>query len=232
MERTRHFNATMSQHSRFDRCKTPMGSVPISVIMGFGYPFDSNYTEDTRTDYNRCASLNRIDNQDDRDIRLYNRSKDFGDVNSLYAGSIWPKCLYTSKNRVEDDNYYRTKICRAQTEEANDSMYRRSMERYVNNLDHREHPKQQPCNYPTALANSRSNIASSNNNSYNSFNSCNSYATTADKQRLRRAATVGPQVVSPRHHSSFVSSNRNYWGSSIPSSSSKAYFSSVRSRFL
>ena len=23
---------------RFDRCKTPMGSVPISVIMGFDYP--------------------------------------------------------------------------------------------------------------------------------------------------------------------------------------------------
>ena len=32
---------------RFDRCKTPMGSVPISVIMGFDYPLGniiSNYS--------------------------------------------------------------------------------------------------------------------------------------------------------------------------------------------
>ena len=25
---------------RFERCKTPMGTVPISVIMGFDYPLD------------------------------------------------------------------------------------------------------------------------------------------------------------------------------------------------
>ena len=36
MERKRAYQTNMKQ--RFDRCKTPMGSVPISVIMGFDYP--------------------------------------------------------------------------------------------------------------------------------------------------------------------------------------------------
>ena len=43
MERKKSFQ--MKQ--RFDRCKTPMGSVPISVIMGFDYPLGniiSNYS--------------------------------------------------------------------------------------------------------------------------------------------------------------------------------------------
>ena len=36
MDRKRAYQTNMKQ--RFDRCKTPMGSVPISVIMGFDYP--------------------------------------------------------------------------------------------------------------------------------------------------------------------------------------------------
>ena len=34
MERKRAFQ----MREKFERCKTPMGSVPISVIMGFDYP--------------------------------------------------------------------------------------------------------------------------------------------------------------------------------------------------
>ena len=47
MDRKRAYQTNMKQ--RFDRCKTPMGSVPISVIMGFDYPLGvkclSVYTE-------------------------------------------------------------------------------------------------------------------------------------------------------------------------------------------
>ena len=34
------FNASEFFVVRFERCKTPMGTVPISVIMGFDYPLD------------------------------------------------------------------------------------------------------------------------------------------------------------------------------------------------
>jgi len=41
---------------RFDRCKTPMGSVPISVIMGFDYPLDSTTEIGGRGELNSRSS--------------------------------------------------------------------------------------------------------------------------------------------------------------------------------
>merc|ERR1719323_1786313 len=39
------FTDSESSPLRFERCKTPMGTVPISVIMGFDYPLDASQVE-------------------------------------------------------------------------------------------------------------------------------------------------------------------------------------------
>jgi len=209
MERKRSFQSKMEYRNRFERCKTPMGSVPISVIMGFEYPLEdasgrgenSVMTSDRiqesslKTNYNSsCYTTTQQAATSQQSYR----------TTGLYS---WPSPLDSS--RVEEPK--KVRFARAATE-ARD-LLTTSRDRYVRTSDTREHPLQQPCRYPAALS------------SYTSAS-----AADAQPSRFTRARTVGPpKVVSPWRQAGFPSSRTAHWGTSP---TSKTYYSSVRSRFL
>jgi len=223
MEKNRSYRSTMSLTSRFERCKTPSGSVPISVIMGFDYPLADQYSGRGESSlYSSGAdsySYNNYNSMNSTDFDRTNRYTNMKFLNTTLSNtkqmldSLDPQMDYgsgyytsDSGSREQRENLSRSRYVRAQTE-ARD-LLRSSRERYVQCSDPREHPKQQPCRYPTALS---------------------EYTTSTPTARNVRAKTVGPMVVSPaRHHGSFMSNNRFGWSSSA----SRNYFSSVRSRFL
>merc|ERR1712192_10100 len=142
----------MGQLERFERCKTPMGTVPISVIMGFDYPLDlhggggrgeatiyGEHTNNYATRYNTGTNYLPATGH-----KSYNT--DYMDINKLArlprsgGAQTWPSSL----NAQSTYSTYRTQ---------NQSLERgRSTERTFRFGETREHPKQEPCRYATALA--------------------------------------------------------------------------------
>merc|ERR1711973_967639 len=216
MEKNRSYRSTMSLTSRFERCKTPSGSVPISVIMGFDYPLADQYSgrgesglygsSTSSTQYSSTSNFKSSNNFDFDRRNKYSSMKFLNtilsdDKNTMDNLDSW-RGTELNSSREQLDNLSRSRYVRAQTEAR--ELLRSSRDRYVLSSDPREHPRQQPCRYPTAL---------------------NEYKTS----RNLGAKSVGPMVVSPaRHHNSFISNHRIGWGSTA----SRNYFSSVRSRFL
>jgi len=225
----------MSRTSRFERCKTPSGSIPISVIMGFEYPLADQYSGRGENGmYGSCLATTLYSSTPattySNSSRAYNYSSlnsNESDKRSNYSSMKFLNTILSDdKNTMNSldswgsrDVGYRanTPVSREEEECLSRSRYvraqtearellRSSRDRYVQSCDPREHPRQQSCRYPRALS-----------------------EYTSSSQRNIRAKTVAPMVVSPaRHHSSFISNHRMGWGSSA----SRNYFSSVRSRFL
>merc|ERR1719481_1653526 len=153
----------MSLTSRFERCKTPSGSIPISVIMGFDYPLSEQGSGRGETGYysdlNRSlnSSYQRSSNFDSKyQSNTYRTSTFDNNANSSTLlsstwnsdrGYGWPSSL---SSREDAENMSRSRYIRAQTE-ARETL-RSARERYVQCSDPKEHPKQQPCRYPTALS--------------------------------------------------------------------------------
>jgi len=206
--------------SRFNRCKTPMGAVPISVIMGFDYPLEdrisgrgesaanySTYTVQDRSNSNNSSSAYTSDYSNSYNYNsVYDQSNNESNKRSIGSrGFLWPSTLRQAEETAS------SRFDRAKTEAL--ETLSRSRDRYLRTNDPSEHPKQQPCSYPTALS------AYSN--------------PSPTVPRYTRATTVGPSVVSPWRSagsSGYTSSYRSTYWSSSPAS--RTYYSSVRSRFL
>lgn len=212
MERKRSFQSKMEYRNRFERCKTPMGSVPISVIMGFDYPLEdaSGRGENSVMTRDRNQESSFKTNYDSSYSSSYYTTQQAATTKQSYRTtglSGWPSNL--ERNRVVEEPK-KVRFARAATE-ARD-LLTTSRDRYVRTSDTREHPLQQPCRYPAALSSYTSSSAE------------------AQPSRFTRARTVGPpKVVSPWRQAGFPSSRTAHWGTSA---TSKTYYSSVRSRFL
>ena len=139
MDRKRSFQTK----SRFDRAKTPMGAVPISVICGFDYPLAA--MEEAGCGRGEVAGRDRREPSSYRYLsggRAAPTQLDTGymDSNRLERlqrpGPAWPSGL-TSPARASTLQGYRSRA---------GSEVRRGPAAPA------EHPKQEPCRYAAALA--------------------------------------------------------------------------------
>jgi len=197
---------------RFDRCKTPMGSVPISVIMGFDYPLDST-TEiggrgelNSRSSYKSNYSLPQSNhfNTNYMNVNMLERIPRSNQSSTLTS---WPSGMSSSRASS-----------RARTEVREVSNYNIPASNYngYTTSFSIEHPKQQPCRYASALSMT---------------------AISSTTPRSVRSSTVMPSSNTTsvwRNNSSYYSSNRPTFSSYAEKFSSPANsyrFSGVRSRF-
>ena len=146
MERKRAFQ----MRERFDRAKTPMGAVPISVIMGFDYPLgqetggrgEASFTPAPASSYVRGHSrgppgqTQRL-NTDYMNTRMLERLP-----RAQYHGpqSSWPASL-TSSSRAVTEVRETVETASARTEHQTSNKYSTG---FTSSFAI-EHPKQQPC---------------------------------------------------------------------------------------
>lgn len=153
---------------RFERCKTPMGSVPISVIMGFDYPLEapggrgevsaySTHTNNYATRYSQPRSCSPSC------LPSSSYSSHYMDRNMLERiprsspGQTWPSSLQASSlqpSSLSTTNYSVYTGYRAQSqarEDSSSSRWRKETSALMAGAG-KEHPKQEPCHYASALA--------------------------------------------------------------------------------
>merc|ERR1711997_904321 len=219
MERKRAFQ--MKQ--RFERCKTPSGSVPISVIMGFDYPLASDREESGRGEGRSSSSYSVRGPGGPGGYRSnitqpgsYSSSLNTDYMNRHMQDRLprppttcWPSSLSQSRTSTQ-----KTYLSRAVTEAREPSA---RPERGFTSSFALEHPKQQPCQYASALSMT---------------------ALPPPQPRHSRATTVMPPS-----RSSVWSSNTNNtftqprtatfssYASKFSSPSNSSRFSNIRSRF-
>jgi len=221
MERKRAFQ--MKQ--RFERCKTPSGSVPISVIMGFDYPLASDREESGRGEGISSSSYSVRSPGGSGGYRSnitqpssYTSSSLKTDYMNRHmqdrlprppTTSCWPSSLSQSRTSTQ-----KTYLSRAVTEARETSV---RPERGFTSSFALEHPKQQPCQYASALSMT---------------------ALTPPQPRHSRATTVMPpsrsSVWSSNTNNTFTQPRTATFSSyaakfSSPGNSSR--FSNIRSRF-
>jgi len=211
MDRKRSFQA------RFERAKTPMGAVPISVIMGFDYPLgdtepcgrgeassSSSYSYSCKPSYTSSYTSSYPST-------LTSNYSNYRDTNMLERIPRPPTQRTAAATPAYRTPGQRQYLGRAGTE-LRDTRETTPGYNYSPSSA-LEHPKQQPCHYATAL----------------------SLSSTPLPSRQSRARTVAPSTPSPWRQTTFLSRPA---ASSHPSpysgqaSSSYNRFSSVRSRFM
>jgi len=150
MERKKSFQ--MKQ--RFDRCKTPMGSVPISVIMGFDYPLEGSSSERggrgetaaaASSSYGYNSSYSKYGGRGGSVAPFQSLNTNYMNVNMLErmprqpsSSPSWPSSLMSSRSRAV------TEVREVAGSSTNNNGFTSSFAL--------EHPKQQPCRYATALS--------------------------------------------------------------------------------
>jgi len=198
MDRKRSFQA------RFERAKTPMGAVPISVIMGFDYPLGD-------TEQGGRGEV----------------SPPYNTYRSSY-GPTYPASLnssYRDTNMLERIPRPPTHRPPPATASYRSAEHRQYLGRAVTELREKtpvpgynsftpssalEHPKQQPCHYATALSLSPSPVP-----------------------RHVRAKTVAPSTPSPWRQNTFLARPAPLSRASQYSSQANYNrYSSIRSRFI
>lgn len=212
MERKRAFQ--MKQ--RFERCKTPSGSVPISVIMGFDYPLASDREESGRGEGRSSSSCYRSTgsslNTDYMNRHMQDR------LPRPPTTASWPSSLSQSRTPTQK-NY----LSRAVTETREPSVRpeRGATSSFTSNFTSSfalEHPKQQPCKYASALSMTALTPASPR------------------QSRQSRATTVMPPATTSvwRSNTSFTQSGPttfSSYASKFSSPGNSFRFSNIRSRF-
>merc|ERR1711962_1181240 len=187
-----------------------MGSVPISVIMGFDYPLESDRESSGRGEQGR--ELRR-----EKEIKSSYTNKYSTALNTDYmnrhmqerlprtssAVSSWPSSLSHSRTPTQ-----KTYLSRATTEARELEPLARPDRSYgVTSSFALEHPKQQPCHYASALSMT---------------------ARQQPKSRHSRAVTVMPPSTSfSQSRSSFSS-----YASKFSSPGNSFRFTNIRSRFF
>jgi len=226
---------------RFERCKTPMGSVPISVIMGFNYPLESDHEESggevsakstTTINNNYYSSVSTDYMKKNNDYYNYNRQQstdyakknNYNSLNTDYMNRHMQDRLprssganggITSPLTQSRTPTQKTYLSRAATE-ARDLEPSRNSSSYSYGFTSSfalEHPKQQPCQYASALSMT---------------------ARQTPQSRLCRAATVLPPTTSSVWRSNTFSQPRTTFSSYASKFSSPDHsyrFSNIRSRF-
>ena len=142
MERKKAFQ----MRERFDRAKTPMGAVPISVIMGFDYPLgqetggrgEASFTPASASSYVRGhsrgpPSLTQRLNTDYMNTAMLERLP-------RSHGSQWPASL-TSRSRAGTEAREVREAAETRTEHQTSNKYSTG---FTSSFAI-EHPKQQPC---------------------------------------------------------------------------------------
>ena len=145
MERKRAFQ----MRDRFDRAKTPMGAVPISVIMGFDYPLAPEAVRGGRGESlsghhsGHTSSHVRAHSRGPPTSQTQRLNTDYMNVTMLErlprSQSAWPSSLTSSRGRSE---------VREAVGSASSRLEQQTPHKYSAGFTSSltiEHPKQQPC---------------------------------------------------------------------------------------